>query len=76
LYWLTGLAEDGNGTSHRLQEIGGETAETSISFPRAPVHSAMLCDGVDDDLRTLELNWKGIHLTFQPQEVLTVRLIP
>jgi hypothetical protein len=70
------LAEDGNGTILRLQETGGQAAETSISFPRTAIHSAMLCNGVEDDLRSLDVNGKGLHLTFQPHEVLTVRLVP
>ena len=70
------LAEDGNGTILRLQETGGEATETSISFPRTPIRSAMLCNGVEDDLRSLDVNGKGIHLTFRPHEVLTVRLVP
>jgi alpha-mannosidase len=70
------LAEDGNGTILRLQETGGKAAETNISFPRTAIRSAMLCNGVEDDLRSLDVNGKGLHLTFQPHEVLTVRLVP
>jgi hypothetical protein len=36
----------------------------------------MLCNGVEDDLRSIDVNEKGIHLTFHPHEVLTVRLVP
>jgi alpha-mannosidase len=69
-------AEDGNGTILRLQETGGEAADTSVVFPHTPVRTAMLCNGVEDDLRSIDVNGKGIHLTFQPHEVLTVRLVP
>jgi hypothetical protein len=66
----------GSGTRVVTNETGGEAAETNISFPRTAIRSAMLCNGVEDDLRSLDVSGKGLHLTFQPHEVLTVRLVP
>jgi alpha-mannosidase len=70
------LAEDGNGTIFRLQETAGHATETTISLPLTPPRSASLCDGVEDDLRSLDLSGKSIQLKFQPHEVLTVRIVP
>lgn len=70
------LAEDGNGTILRLQETGGQATETTIALPLTPLRSASLCDGVEDDLRSLDVRGKSIQLKSQPHEVLTVRLVP
>jgi alpha-mannosidase len=68
-------AEDGNGTILRLQEIAGKPAETDIKLPRADITSAERCSGVEQNLRALPLQNNTVHVSFQPFEVLTVRLV-
>jgi alpha-mannosidase len=70
------LAEDGKGTILRLEETAGDATEASISLPLTPLRSANLCNGVEDNLESLDLSGKRILLKFQPHEVLTVRLVP
>jgi alpha-mannosidase len=69
------LAEDGNGAILRLQETAGQPTETSIALPLTPLHSANLCNGVEDNVSALDVSGKRIQLKFQPHEVLTVRLV-
>jgi alpha-mannosidase len=68
------LAEDGKGTILRLQETAGRETMATISLPRSPIRSASLCNGVEDNLRTLDVTGNGVRLAFNPHEVLTVRL--
>lgn len=68
-------AEDGNGTILRLQEIGGKPSEAAIRVPRKNISSAELCTGVEQNVRSLPVADGVVHLTFQPFEVLTVRVL-
>jgi alpha-mannosidase len=68
-------AEDGNGTILRLQEIAGKAGEARIKVPRTDISSAQLCSGVEENVRTLSVEDNGIRLTFEPFQVLTVRLV-
>jgi len=68
-------AENGDGTILRLQEIAGKPAEAQISLTKANISSARLCSSVEVDMHSLPVENNAIHLTFQPFEVLTVRLL-
>lgn len=68
------LAENGNGTILRLKELAGRSENVTVTSPYATIHSATLCDSVEDDLHSLTFEANQIHLTFKPFEVLTVRL--
>jgi hypothetical protein len=70
------LAEDGKGTILRLEETAGQVTETSVNLPLTALHAANLCNGVEDNLGSLDVSGKRIRLKFQPHEVLTVRLTP
>jgi alpha-mannosidase len=70
------LAEDGNGTILRLQETAGQTADATLRFPHSRVQSAGLCNSVEDRLRDLRITDNQVYLTFHPNEVLSVRLMP
>ncbi len=70
------LAEDGNGTILRLQETAGQATVATLSLPHSNVQSAILCNSVEDHLSDLSVSDHQIRLTFQPHEVLTVRLTP
>jgi alpha-mannosidase len=68
------LAEDGRGTILRLQETADRDVTATVSFARTNVKSATLCNGVEDDLKPLKAEGDRVGLTFQPNEVLTVRV--
>ena len=68
-------AENGDGTILRLQEIAGKPAEAEIGLPKGSLSSARLCSSVEADMHNLPIQDNAVRLTFQPFEVLTVRLI-
>ena len=45
-------------------------------LPYSKFQSAALCNSVEDHLRDLSATNNQIHLTFHPNEVLTVRFVP
>jgi hypothetical protein len=45
-----------------------------MRFPRTAIRSARMCNAVEDDLRDLPTNGKDVKLSFQPYDVLTVRV--
>ena len=67
-------AEDGEGAILRLVETSGRETTASLRFPRLAVKSAQLCNGVEDDLRSLCAGANSLSLSFHPYEVLTVRI--
>ena len=68
------LAEDGKGTILRLQETAGQASEVTVRLPHANIHSASLCNSVEDNLLGLNVAGNRIHVRIHPHEVLTVRL--
>jgi alpha-mannosidase len=68
------LAENGKGTILRLKETAGKQEEVRIKLAHASLQSAHLCNSVEDDIRNLPVDENGIHLTFHPYLVLTIRL--
>ncbi len=70
--WKT--AEDGRGTILRLQEAAGLPTAAALTLPRTKLKSATLCSAVEDDLHSVDLANNSIRLSFQPHEILTVRV--
>jgi hypothetical protein len=70
------LAEDGKGTILRLQETAGQADEFTVQLPHTNLHSASLCNSVEDNLHDLDVAGNVLHLSIHPHEVLTVRLTP
>jgi alpha-mannosidase len=68
-------AEDGNGTILRLREIAGKPGETVVRFPHSNIASAQLCSGVEDDLHSLPVQNNSVRVSFQPFEVVTLRIV-
>jgi len=68
------LAENGRGTILRLKEIAGEEEQAVVKIPGGEVHSASLCNSMEDDMKELDVAENGVRLSFHPHEVLTVRL--
>lgn len=69
------IAEDGNGTILRLQETAGQATETTIGFPHATIHSASLCNAVEDKMGDLDVSGNQIRLALRPHEIVTVRVV-
>ncbi len=69
------LAEDGKGTILRLKEVAGQSEDATIELPHGEIHSASLCNSVEDDEQALDVTANTLSLKFRPHEVLTVRLI-
>jgi hypothetical protein len=69
------VAEDGLGTILRLEDIAGHAEEATVSFPRATIRSASLCNSVEDKVRDLPVTDDHIHVTLHSYEVVTLRLI-
>ncbi|HXS11308.1 MAG TPA: polysaccharide lyase family protein [Acidobacteriaceae bacterium] len=69
------LAESGEGTIVRLQEIAGKEEHVALHLANSNVSSARLCNAMEDDLTNLALKDQSIQLTIKPHEVVTVRLL-
>lgn len=67
-------AEDGNGTILRLAEIAGKPAGATLHFEHLNIGSAHLDSGVEDDQQDLPVENNSIRLSFNPFEVVTVRI--
>jgi alpha-mannosidase len=69
------LAENGEGTIVRLQEIAGKQEQVALHLSSASVRSARLCNAMEDDLTNVPVKDQSIQLTIRPYEVVTVRLV-
>jgi len=67
-------AEDGNGFILRFREIAGRAGEAELRLPAYRLREAWLCNGVEENLRKLEVNVKGIVVPYKPYAFATVRL--
>ncbi len=72
-------AEDGGGTILRLAETTGKPNEATLRLLHGKVNSASLCSAVEESRSPLSVQNQGghssLHLSFQPFQVLTVRLM-
>jgi hypothetical protein len=69
------LAENGEGTIVRLEEIAGKQEQVALHLSSARLRSAQLCNAMEDDLTNLPVKDQSIQLTMKPYEVVTVRLV-
>lgn len=69
------LAENGEGTILRLEEIAGKEEHVALHFSSATVRSARLCDAMEDDLTNLPAKDQSIQITMKSHEVVTIRLV-
>ncbi|HZQ43596.1 MAG TPA: polysaccharide lyase family protein [Acidobacteriaceae bacterium] len=70
------LAENGEGTIVRLEEIAGKEEHVALHLSSAGVRSARLCNAMEDDLGDLPVKDQSIQLTMKAHEIVTVRLAP
>jgi len=68
------MAEDGDGTILRLEEIAGETASAELSSPVFAIREAWQCSGLEDNQAQLETSSGAVRVSLTPFQVLTVRL--
>jgi hypothetical protein len=68
------LAEDGDGSIMRLEEIAGHTEQLSVQPSHLQVIQAQRCNLVEDCAGDLPLAANSIHLTMKPFQILTLRL--
>ena len=70
------LAETGDGTIVRLEEIAGKEEHVALHLSGSTVRMARLCDAMEDDLADLPVKDQSIQLTMKPHELVTLRLVP
>jgi alpha-mannosidase len=68
------LAEDGNGSIVRLEEIAGQTERISVQASHLQITRAKECNVLEDCSTEIPLSANAIHLTIKPFELLTLRL--
>jgi alpha-mannosidase len=68
------LAEDGNGTIIRLQEVAGTPAEVKVRDPRQLLETAARTSAVEEDQHPLEVRSSSFQVNLNPFEVITIRL--
>jgi alpha-mannosidase len=69
------LAENGEGTILRLEEIAGKEEHVALHFSSVTIRSARLCDAMEDDLTNLPAKDQSIQITMKSHEVVTIRLV-
>jgi len=69
------VAEDGNGSILRLAETSGNHTNATIRFLHLKLYAAEICSGVEGDQNALAIEDSGICLSFNPFEVLTIRVL-
>ncbi len=67
-------AEDGEGCILRFREIAGRTGQAELKVPTLRVQEARLCNGVEDDQRTLPATAHSVTVPYKPNQFTTVRL--
>jgi alpha-mannosidase len=68
------LAEDGNGSIVRLEEIAGQTEQICLQPSHLQVLQAQRCNLLEACSGETPLTGNAIHLTMKPFEILTLRL--
>ena len=68
------LAEDGQGTILRLQELAGTKAKVHISSPYLAMHEAWSCNLLEDNQMKLATSQDGVDVEIGPFGIATVRL--
>lgn len=69
------LAENGEGTILRLEEIADKEEHVALDLSSATVGSARLCNAMEDDLANLPIKDQSIQITMKPHGIVTIRLI-
>lgn len=68
------IAEDGDGTILRLQNISARSGVARIHSDFFPFTAASLCNLLEENESSLPLHEGGFDVTFKPYEVITLRL--
>ena len=68
------LAEDGDGSIVRMEEIAGQTEQIVLRPSHLHVVRARQCTLLEDCAEEIPVTGNAVHLTTKPFEILTVRL--
>jgi alpha-mannosidase len=68
------LAEDGNGSILRLQEISGKAQSVGIRSSYLKMDQVWRCSLLEDNLNVLKVDNHGLQIDVRPFEILTLRL--
>src|SRR6202012_5958953 len=63
------LAESGEGTVMRLEEIAGKEERVSLQLASGGLRLARLCNAMEDDLTPLPVENQSVQLALKPHEV-------
>jgi alpha-mannosidase len=68
------LAEDGDGSIVRLEEIAGKSAPVHIDSAYLRVLEAWRCDALEDRISSLPATGAGVDIELKPFEIATIRM--
>jgi alpha-mannosidase len=68
------MAEDGDGTIVRLEEIAGQAEDAHLSSPYFGISEAWRCSGVEDSQSSVIPVDGGVQVSLRPFEIVTLRL--
>ena len=68
------VAEDGDGTILRYQEVAGKPAEVNAEIPLLDVKAAWLADALERNQQPLAATTHGFRFSVKPYQIVTVRV--
>ena len=68
------MAEDGDGTIVRLEEVAGQAENAHLSSPYFGISEAWRCSGLEDNQSSVIPVDGGIQVSLRPFEIVTLRL--
>jgi alpha-mannosidase len=68
------MAEDGDGSIVRLEEIAGQDSKAQLRSSFFAIDDAWRCSGLEDNQDKLALVDGGVQLSLRPFEIVTLRL--
>ncbi len=68
------MAEDGQGTILRLEEVAGKPASTSVNSQYFRITQAWRCSGLEDNQSEIATAGGGVEVSLRPFEIVTIRM--
>ncbi len=68
-------AEDGNGSVLRLLEVSGAESKVKVRFPLLRLKKAWSCTAMEDNLKEIPADERGLEITLKPHEIATLRIV-
>jgi hypothetical protein len=69
------MAEDGQGTILRLEEVAGQPASTGITSEYFKIMQAWRCSGLEDNRSDIVTRGGRVEVSLRPFEVVTIRMM-